>query len=76
MVSFPIAPDVKPMRSKAPTSASSSAYVQIVWDVPTDTGDLRDDSIPIVEYLLQFSTSPSFNGPNVATTSLVPVRLP
>jgi len=45
----------------AKSGTSGEQFIEVDWLGPVDTGDLRNDTVPIIDYQIQFSNESSFD---------------
>ena len=56
VVGYPSPPEV----TSGASGVSGETFIEVDWIAPVDTGDLRNDTVPILEYQIQFSDSADF----------------
>ena len=62
-----------PKEVSASSGTSGETFIEVDWYPPQDTGDLRNDTIPIIDYQIQFSNENQFLADFTSTTSIVMV---
>ena len=56
VVGYPSPPEV----TSGASGVSGETFIEVDWIAPVDTGDLRNDTVPILEYQIQFSNGADF----------------
>ena len=72
VVGFPVPPIV----TFAKSGTSGEQFIEVDWVAPADTGDLRNDTVPIIDYQIQFSNESTFDAQLTRSASLSLENLP
>lgn len=60
-----------PNKVSAASGTSGESFIEVDWYLPQDTGDLRNDTVPIIDYQVQFSNENAFLADSPSTTASI-----
>ena len=66
VISYPTSPTI----TLAASSTEEESFIEVDWEPPADTGDLRNDTVPIIDYQIQFSEDSAFPASASRTVTL------